>query len=135
MGGPCVSLTSDCLLDVRRTESHQTAMLIYKIFKADEWAHLQNEGETDGAPIDISDGYIHFSGPDTVVQTASLYFSGTDHLMLIAVEADKLADLKWEASRGGKLFPHLYRKLQMADVVWARPLPIVNGVHVFPKDL
>jgi len=110
-------------------------MLIYKIFRAPEWAELQKNGETAGAPIDLNDGYIHFSGADTVAKTAALYFADADDLVLVAVEADDMAMLKWEESRGGALFPHLFRKMTMADVVWHRPLPIVDGTHQFPVDL
>ncbi len=108
------------------------AMLIYKIFRASEWATLQTNGATDGAPIDVADGYVHFSGADTVQKTASLYFQDEHDLVLVAVETDGLSDLKWEASRGGTLFPHLYRQLRMADVAWHKPLPIIDGAHQFP---
>ena len=110
-------------------------MLIYKIFRGPEWADLQSKGETAGAPIDLADGYIHFSGADTVAKTAELYFAKMDDLVLVAVEAEGLDGLKWEESRGGASFPHLFRKLHMADVVWHKPLPIVNGQHQFPVDL
>ena len=108
-------------------------MLIYKIFRADEWAHLQAAGETDGAPIDVADGYIHFSTAETVAETAGKYFAGVDGLMLIAVETEGLEPLKWEPARAGVLFPHLYRKMTMADVVWARSLPLIDGTHRFPE--
>lgn len=110
-------------------------MLIYKIFRGSEWAYMQANGETEGAPIDLADGFIHFSGGDTVVKTAALYFADMDDLILVAVEADKLDNLKWEASRDGAMFPHLFRKLRMTDVVWHRPLPIVDGTHDFPASL
>lgn len=106
-------------------------MLIYKIFRADEWALLQAVGVTQGAPIDLADGYIHFSSATTVEKTAALYFADVEGLVLVAVEADGLDALKWEASRGGELFPHLCRDLSLADVVWSRVLPIVNGEHQF----
>ena len=93
---------------------------------------MQAKGETAGAPIDLADGFIHFSGADTVAKTAELYFADMDDLWLIAVEADGMTDLKWEASRGGALFPHLFRKLRMEDVVWSKPLPIVAGKHQLP---
>jgi uncharacterized protein (DUF952 family) len=108
-------------------------MLIFKIFRADEWAHMQAKGDTDGAPIDVTDGYIHFSTADTVAETAAKYFAGQDGLVLLAVETEGLAPLKWEPAREGVLFPHLYRKLAMTDVVWFRPLPLVEGVHQFPE--
>lgn len=107
-------------------------MMIYKIFRADEWATLQADGATVGAPIDVADGYIHFSTAETVGETVAKYFAGIEGLVLLAVEADGLDPLKWEPAREGVLFPHLYRQLAMTDVVWAKPLPLVNGVHQFP---
>lgn len=110
-------------------------MLIYKIFRADEWAAMQAAGDTAGAPIDVKDGYVHFSTAAQARETAAKHFADEDHLVLLAVEADGLADLKWEPSRGGALFPHLYRRFQMADVAWARPLPLRGDRHVFPDDI
>lgn len=108
-------------------------MLIYKIFRAPEWATLRRDGATAGAPIDVTDGYVHFSTSDQAAETAARYFAGVEDLFLIAVETDRLGDdLKWEPSRGGALFPHLYRDLRIADVHWAQPLPLVDGVHQFP---
>lgn len=120
------------MLDQRMCKSHDTRMLIYKIFRADEWATLQADGETVGAPIDVADGYIHFSTAATVAETAAKYFTGVEGLVLLAVEADTLDPLKWEPAREGVLFPHLYRKLRMDDVVWDKPLPLKGGVHQFP---
>ncbi|MCV3270526.1 DUF952 domain-containing protein [Roseobacter sinensis] len=111
-------------------------MLIFKIFRAEEWASLQAAGETAGAPIDLADGYVHFSTAAQAAETAVKHFAGEHNLTLLAVEADRLGDdLKWEVSRGGALFPHLYRALRMEDVVWAMPLPLENGVHRFPAGL
>jgi len=107
-------------------------MLIYKVFRADEWATLQADGKTDGAPIDVTDGYIHFSTAETVAETVTKYFADVEGLVLLAVEADTLEPLKWEPARAGVLFPHLYRQLAMDDVVWAKPLPLVDGAHQFP---
>ncbi len=110
-------------------------MLIYKIFRADEWAALQAEGETLGAPIDLADGYIHFSSADQAAETAAKHFAGAEGLWLIACDADALgAELKWEVSRGAALFPHLYRPMKMTDVLWSKPLPLVDGTHQFPED-
>jgi len=106
-------------------------MLIYKIFRSNEWADLQEQKETSGAPIDVADGYIHFSTAATVVATAEKYFEGIDGLVLCALEADDLAPLKWEPARDGELFPHLYRKIRLSDVKWCKPLPFVDGKHVF----
>ena len=107
-------------------------MLIYKIFRADEWATLQADGETVGAPIDVADGYIHFSTAETVAATAAKYFAGVEGLVLLAVETEGLEPLKWEPAREDVLFPHLYRKMRLDDVVWAKPLPLEDGIHQFP---
>lgn len=108
-------------------------MLIYKIFRNDEWQALRKAGETAGAPIDLADGYVHFSTATQAAETAAKHFADADDLFLIAVGADAAGDaLKWEVSRGAALFPHLYRKMQLTDVVWAQPLPLEDGVHQFP---
>lgn len=111
-------------------------MLIYKIFRQPEWDHLDTTGETRGAPVDLADGFIHFSAAAQVSETAARHFAGEADLVLAAVEADTLGDaLKWEPSRGGALFPHLYRTLRRHEVAWAEPLPLKDGAHVFPTDL
>ncbi|MBL4807989.1 MAG: DUF952 domain-containing protein [Rhodobacteraceae bacterium] len=110
-------------------------MKIYKIFQQDEWLFLKSNGDTDGAPIDLADGYIHFSTAETVVETAAKYFAAVDGLMILAIESEGLDPLKWEPSRGGALFPHLYRKLRMDDVLWAKPLPYTENGHDFPAGI
>lgn len=111
-------------------------MLIYKILRADEWEYLLEHGETDGAPIDVTDGYVHFSTAEQARETAAKHFAGEDDLMLLAVETATLgSDLKWEVSRGGALFPHLYRKLKLDDVIWEDNLPLLDGIHDFPEDV
>lgn len=108
-------------------------MLIYKIFRATEWQALRNAGATQGAPIDVADGYVHFSTIAQAAETAAKHFAGETDLFLLAVETDRLGDaIKWEVSRGGAEFPHLYRDLKMEDVVWAQPLPFEKGAHQFP---
>ena len=98
-------------------------MLIYKVFRAGEWAALEAAGETAGAAVDRADGFVHFSTAGQLAGTLGRHFAGEEGLVLLAVEAEAAGDaLRWEASRGGALFPHLYRPLAMADVVWARPL-------------
>lgn len=115
---------------------HVSPMQIYKLFRAPEWADLQVRGETLGAPIDIADGYVHFSTAAQVTETAARHFAGEDDLTLLALDADSLGDaLTWEPSRGGALFPHLYRPLRLADVLWHRPLPRIDGTHRFPADM
>lgn len=121
------------MLDHYLRNLHDTAMLIYKIFRADEWAALQRDEATAGAPVDLADGYIHFSTAETVAETVAKYFSGETGLVLLAVEADGLDPLKWEPARGGMLFPHLYRDLTLADVVWVRDLPLSGGAHILPE--
>ncbi|MEL6883961.1 MAG: DUF952 domain-containing protein [Pseudomonadota bacterium] len=111
-------------------------MLIYKIFRAPEWAALRQDGTTTGAPIDVADGYIHFSTAQQAAETAARHFAGQDDLFLIAVEAERLGDaLRWERSRGGALFPHLYREMALDDVHWAQPLPLQDGTHQFPAGM
>ena len=106
--------------------------MIFKIFRADEYADFAAEGRTVGAPIDVQDGYIHFSTGDQVNVTASKHFAGEEGLKLLAVDSDTLgAALKWEVSRGGALFPHLYRELTVEDVIWVRDLPHEDGRHRF----
>ncbi len=109
-------------------------MLIYKIFRPSEWQHLQTHGETLGAPIDVSDGFIHFSTADQAKETAARHFANAGDLVLAAVETDALGqDLKWEPSRGGVLFPHLFRALKLSEVVWQEPLPQMGDTHEFPE--
>lgn len=99
-------------------------MQIYKVLRADEWAALQAAGETDGAPVDLADGYVHFSTAAQLRSTLDKHFAGQDGLTLLTCDAGQMAGaLRWEPSRGGDLFPHLYRPLRMADVISARPLP------------
>ncbi|MEX0286410.1 MAG: DUF952 domain-containing protein [Paracoccaceae bacterium] len=111
-------------------------MLIYKILRADEWRDLQSQGETPGAPIDVTDGFVHFSTATQAAETAAKHFAGEADLILLALEADALGDaLKWEVSRGDALFPHLYAPLRLSDVVWHEPLPFVDGAHQFPDKM
>lgn len=111
-------------------------MLIYKILRADEWASLQNEAEIQGAPVDIADGFVHFSTAEQARETAAKHFSGAEGLVLLALDAESLGpDLKWEPSRGGALFPHLYGPLRFSDVLWHGPLPLVEDTHAFPEDM
>jgi uncharacterized protein (DUF952 family) len=110
------------------------AITIYKICGAAAWTAAERAGEFTGAPVDLADGYIHFSTADQVAETAAKHFAGQSPLVLVAVDADALgAALKWEPSRGGALFPHLYGTLPLTAVRWAKPLPLGrNGRHEFP---
>ncbi|MGR3366866.1 MAG: DUF952 domain-containing protein [Sagittula sp.] len=110
-------------------------MLIYKILRADEWSDLRARGATEGAPVDIADGFIHFSTAEQARETAAKHFAGEDGLMLAELETDRMGDaLKWEKSRGGALFPHFYGPLTLAHVTWCQPLPLRDGVHQFPES-
>ncbi len=111
-------------------------MLIYKIFLRPEWDALCELGSSLGAPIDLADGYIHFSASPQLAETAAKHFAGFSDLVLVACDADRLGDaLKWEPSRGGALFPHLYRALSLADVVWDKSLPLGASGHIFPEGV
>ncbi len=113
-----------------------SAMLIYKILRAPEWAAFQAAGETQGAPVDLADGFIHFSTADQAAGTAAKHFAEADGLVLLAVDSDALGPaLRWEPSRGGALFPHLYGPLRRDQIVWARPLPQFGAAHVFPEEV
>ena len=109
--------------------------LIFKIAPRGLWQAAEASGVFDGAPIDHADGYIHFSTAAQAVETAARHFAGQDDLLLVAVEADRLGDaLKYEVSRGGDLFPHLYASLPVAAVAWVRPLPLgPDGRHQFSE--
>ena len=108
--------------------------MIYKLLRAPEWADLQSRGETEGAPIDLADGYVHFSTASQVEETAAKYFAGEDGVMLLALPSGPLGEaLKWEPSRGGDLFPHLYGPLRLADVAWAKELERSDTGHIFPE--
>jgi uncharacterized protein (DUF952 family) len=110
---------------------------IYKICPAGQWADAVRAGEFRGSGIDLADGYIHFSTAGQVAETAAKHFSRLPDLVLVAVAAEDLnGALKWEPSRGGALFPHLYGALPMRAVRWVKPLPLdAGGIHVFPPEV
>ncbi|MCO5147745.1 MAG: DUF952 domain-containing protein [Aquamicrobium sp.] len=109
--------------------------LIYKIAPRALWREAEARGTFAGAPVDLADGYIHFSTAAQARETAAKHFSGQDDLLLVAVDAEGLgAALKWEVSRGGALFPHLYAPLDPAAALWVKPLPLgADGAHIFPE--
>lgn len=108
--------------------------LIYKICPAALWRDAEATGVFEGAPIDRKDGFIHFSTAAQAPETAARHFSGADDLLLVAVDGDALGnELRFEVSRGGDLFPHLYGLLPLSTVRWVKPLPLgPEGRHVFP---
>lgn len=108
--------------------------LIYKILSAAEWQAAERVGVFKGSGIDLNDGFIHFSTAEQSAETAAKHFAGQAGLVLVAVDAEQLgAAIRWEVSRGGQLFPHLYANLPTRDVAWVKPLPLdANGKHSFP---
>lgn len=108
---------------------------LYKITDRAEWATATADRVFRGAPVDRADGFIHFSTAAQVVETAAKHFAGRDDLLLVAVASDAFADrLRWEPSRGGALFPHLYDTFDPAVAAWVRPLPLgPDGAHLFPE--
>ena len=108
---------------------------IYKIAPQALWREAEKAGRFTGAPVDHADGFIHFSTAGQVAETAAKHFAGQADLLLVAVDQDKLGQaLKYEPSRGGALFPHLYGPLDLRHVAWARPLPLgPDGTHRFPS--
>jgi uncharacterized protein (DUF952 family) len=112
-----------------------TMTMIFKIVSKAMWDDAIASGVFNGAAIDRADGYIHFSDQTQVVETAQKHFAGQDDLLLVAFDAALFGDaLKWEASRGGALFPHLYGKLDPNLALWAKPLPWSGSEHEFPAD-
>ncbi|MCF2530928.1 DUF952 domain-containing protein [Yinghuangia soli] len=98
--------------------------VIYKLLTGEEWESAEAEGVFAGSAADRADGYIHFSTAAQVAETARRHFAGVPGLTLLAVDAGALGDdLRWEPSRGGDLFPHLYADLPTSAVTWVAELP------------
>ncbi|MEV0396711.1 DUF952 domain-containing protein [Polymorphospora rubra] len=98
--------------------------MIYKLLAAAEWAQARARGSYAGSAVDRRDGYVHLSGREQVVETAARHFAGQRGLVLLTVDPGRLgADLHWEPSRGGALFPHLYAPLPVDAVVLAVDVP------------
>ncbi|MGQ9366640.1 DUF952 domain-containing protein [Azospirillum sp. ST 5-10] len=111
-----------------------TDAIIYHMCRAEEWERAAASGSYPGSSQDAADGFIHFSTAAQVVESAAKHRAGQTGLVLLAVEAARLGPaLKWEPSRGGQLFPHLYGPLPAAAVRRVDPLPLgPDGRHVFP---
>lgn len=123
-------------IDQPRGKVHDSPMLIFKIFRRPEWDAFHAAGVTVGAPIDLADGFIHFSTAAQLAETAAKHFASESDLVLLAFDADRLwPDLKWETSRGGQLFPHLYRPLQLNEMLWDKSLPLGASGHIFPEGV
>jgi uncharacterized protein (DUF952 family) len=99
--------------------------LIYKILPRADWDAAEAAGRFEGSAVDLADGFIHLSGADQAQDTAAKWFAGQPDLILLGVEAEGLGEaLKWEASRGGALFPHLYRPLLPSEVATRKDLEL-----------
>lgn len=109
-------------------------IIIYHMCRADEWRTAEAAGRYAGSSQDVADGFIHFSTAAQIVESAARHRAGQDGLLLLAVDASRLGDaLKWEPSRGGQLFPHLYGPLPLEAVTAVHPLPLgPDGRHLFP---
>ena len=110
---------------------------IYKIVSQSAWRAAEAAGVFKGAPVDLADGYIHFSTAEQAAETAAKHFAGQTDLLLVAFEAEAFGDaLKWEPSRGGALFPHLYAPLDPRAAASVSPLPLkADGAHDFAGAL
>jgi uncharacterized protein (DUF952 family) len=107
---------------------------VFKILRADEWANALRGGVFKGSAIDHKDGFIHLSAAHQVRETAARHFAGQSDLVLVAFPEEGLNGLKWEPSRGGDLFPHVYGGVQVTAAGWVKRLPLVDGVHQFPDE-
>ncbi|MHA7774008.1 DUF952 domain-containing protein [Roseibium sp. M-1] len=109
--------------------------LIFKIVPRSLWQEAEELGVFKGAPVDLADGFIHFSSSAQVRETAARHFAGQADLLLAAFDADRFGDaMRWEPSRGGDLFPHLYAELDPAAALWVKELPLTaDGAHAFPE--
>lgn len=109
-------------------------MFAYKILTTEEFAQFRSDGFFKGSPVDIKDGYIHLSTQEQAAETAAKHFSGQDNLVLAMIDLVPLGEhLKWEESRGGQLFPHLYSPLPLGAVTKHVVLRLDDqGNHQFP---
>lgn len=108
--------------------------ILYKILSAHQWQAARAEGVFKGSAVDLKDGFIHLSTAAQMRETASRHFAGQEGLVLVGFREEDLPNLRWEPSRGGDLFPHVYGPIDPASAVSEAPLPLENGVHRFPGD-
>ena len=107
-------------------------MQIFKILLPQEWRELQRDRQTAGAPIDVQDGYIHFSTAAQLRETAAKHFAGEKEIFVLACDTEQMeGPLKWKESRGGDLFPHLYGPLDIHFVSWHEAVTLKNDMHQF----
>jgi uncharacterized protein (DUF952 family) len=110
------------------------ARMIYHMCPEETWQAAVRPGEYRGTADDLRDGFIHFSTAEQIAESARRHRAGQTGLVLIAIESERLGErLRWEPSRGGALFPHLYGPLDAAEVASVEPLALgPDGEHVFP---
>ena len=110
---------------------------IYKVMTEAAFEASWSQGHFKGSADDLRDGFIHFSAAHQLETTLAKYFAGQEDLVLLAVDPERLSPaLKWEPSRGGALFPHLYAPLELAAVLWAEPITLAeDGSHVLPEGV
>lgn len=106
--------------------------ILYKILPDALWRDAVSLGVFEGSAVDHKDGFIHLSTAAQMRETAARHFAGQEGLVLVGFREGDLANLKWEPSRGGDLFPHVYGTIDPASAVSQDPLPLENGVHRFP---
>ncbi len=109
--------------------------LVFKICTAADWARAEATGHYSGSEDDARDGFIHLSAPHQLEGTLHRHYDGEEGLVLVAFEDGALADLRWEPSRGGDLFPHVYGVLPAEAALWYHGLPVIDGKHVLPREL
>lgn len=118
-----------------RSRQDSLTMLIFKVFRAAEWADLVENGSTPGSPVDRADGFVHFSTASQLPETLRRHFAGETGLVLVAMEAARGGNwLRWEPSRNGDLFPHLYRDLEREDVHWSHELADDPSARALPTE-
>lgn len=106
---------------------------VYKVATVAQWQAAEAAGVFTGAPVDLADGFIHFSTAAQLVGTLERHFPRQPALLLLTVDTEGLGALRWEPSRGGQLFPHLYAPLPLAAVVAVEPLALgADGRHAVP---
>ena len=133
----CARKSRICSIVVQaKKEDTMRDTIIYKILRQAEWAELQREGHFAGSVHDKRDGFIHMSAAGQLQGTLDKHYTDGDDVILAAVRLADIAEtVKWEVSRGDALFPHLYRKLKLSEVVHHAPLKELDGVHLFPDEI
>lgn len=113
------------------------SQIVLKIVDRPSWEKARLEGAYRGSADDVRDGFIHLSSPVQARGTVEKFFAGRGDLLLVALDAARLGSfLRWEPSRGGELFPHVYGPLDLGAVLWEKPLPLDGGGrHIFPEEI